>query len=213
MFWFILFNFSILPAAIAGIVRQRVLGREWYPFLALLWLGLCNEALSLVLIYTVRNNTINGNMYTLIEYLLILYQFYYWNRGGKTKYALLAIMGTMIWLTDNLILHSLRQDNSLFRAFYGFILVFLAIEQINMRIINSNIRLRNDAVFIVCCGFVLYFSCRAFMEVFDVFGVSFSDAFEANLFLAMAAVNCIANLTYTTALLCIPVKQRYSWPS
>lgn len=213
MLWFIALNHSIVLAAVIGIARCRVYGPKWYPFLALVWLALVNESLSLYLLYRVHNNMVNSNIYTLLEYGLILLQMYNWNKPGKKLYALLAVAGTMIWVADNMVLHSLKDDNSFFRVCYSFIVVFLSIGQLNIRIITHKSLLRKDPVFIICCGFILYFSCRAFLEVFNLFAVSFSQPFAVHLFLALSVINCIANLIYATALLWIPVKQRYSWPS
>lgn len=213
MFWYIFFNMSIALAAAIGMIRFNSFGKNMWPFLLLIWIATCNEGLSLVLMYTIRDNTVNGNIYTLLEYWLILLQFFCWSRKKHTFFISCACIGLLIWITDNLVFHSLKQDNSLFRVFYSFTIVFFSLSRMNARIVDSVRPLIKDSQFLICSTFAFYFSCRAFMEVFNLFHFGFSRAFEVHLFMAMSSINFICNIIYTLVLLCIPMKQQYSWPS
>src|SRR3569623_746811 len=113
-------NNSIIGAAIIGIIRIQSIIRDYYPFIFIIWLGVINETVSLIFIFILGSNTVNSNIFVLLEYLLIVYQFYKWNNKGLKKYMILALLGLAVWFTDNVVLNSIAHNNSLFRAFYSF---------------------------------------------------------------------------------------------
>lgn len=213
MFWFILLNFTLLPAALTGLARWRVVGRDWTPFILLLWIGLINECLSLYRYLHGLNPAPNNNIYTLLEFLFLLWQFGRWHPARVRLYVLCAVAGTLTWVLDNLVLHTLSRDNGLFRAAYGFTLVILSMEQANIRLLDATPPYRRDPVLLACCGFLLYFSCRAFLEIWHLVGFRFSERFQVGLTLLEDVVNAVTNIIYLTALLCIPAKQRFLWRS
>src|SRR5665213_2501906 len=113
----IFLNHSIILAAILSVIRYKKIKRSFYPFVYLIWLGLINESVSLLLDYTSGNNALNSNVYVLLEYFIILYQFHKWNEdSSRKKYFLLACIGLVIWIADNFIMNTIIQNNSLFRA-------------------------------------------------------------------------------------------------
>ncbi|MGH2565038.1 MAG: hypothetical protein ACRDE5_11025, partial [Ginsengibacter sp.] len=137
----IFLNHSILIAAIIGIIRFKFISRIFRPFLFIIWLGLLNESLSLLIIYNAGGNTINSNVFVLLEYLLILLQFYLWNGTNKIYYVLAASSGIIVWLADNFILNTITQNNSVFRIFSSFVILLFSINQINKLIIYEHGRL------------------------------------------------------------------------
>src|SRR5665213_733586 len=124
-------NFSVAIPAVAGVIRFKHVIKRFYPFLFLVWLGLFNESLSLAMIYTTGGNAVNGNLYVFIEFMLILWQFYRWNTRRLAIYIVAIVLGSMVWITDNFILNSITQNNSLFRAFYSFVILLFCIDQIS----------------------------------------------------------------------------------
>jgi hypothetical protein len=205
-------NLSIIFAAIAGLIRVRRISPVYYPFLIIVWFGLLNEILSIVMAYSIRNNSINSNVFVLIEYLLLLWQFYKWNDGNRKKYYLLACIGTLVWVADNLLINSLSQNNSTFRIFYSFIIVLLSINQINKIIIYEKGALIKNAMFIICITFLFYYGCKAFVETFNTIHLSLSNVFLWNLYIILYFVNVFSNVLYTLAILCIPVRQEFTLP-
>lgn len=212
MIYYALLNHSILAAAVIAAARFRALGPSLHPFIYLTWLALVNETLSLVLMYTIKTNSGNANIYTILEYLFLLFQFYYWLGGAKWFYIGLGIIGTILWALDNFVWHSITSNNSLFRAGYAIIIVLLALRKMNMLIVDDMRPVFKDGVFLICSALVFYNGCRAFMEIFNLFNVGLSTGFEIEIFWLLSIVNCISNLIYAIALLCIPMKQQFSWP-
>ena len=208
----IVLNHSIIIAAIIGMVRFRYIIRNFYPFLFIIWLGLINESLSLVMIFSTRNNAINSNVFVVLEYLLILFQFYKWNGGDSRKYYFLACLGLIVWIADNFIINTITQNNSLFRSIYSLIIVFFSINQVNKIMIYEKGILIKNAMFIICITFLFYYGCKTFVEAFNVFHLGLSNLFLWNLWIILYFVNVIANVLYALALLCIPTKQEFTLP-
>src|SRR5690349_21185288 len=120
----------------------------------MIWLGLLNESVSLALIFNGSGNAVNSNIFVLLEFLLILFQFYKWNDGHFSKYSLIAFAAVIVWVTDNLLLNTIQQNNSLFRVFYSFTILLFSIDHVNRIIIFQNSRLKKNAVFLICLTFI-----------------------------------------------------------
>src|SRR5690242_5473292 len=102
----IICSHSILIPAVLALFRMKKVLKDFYPFIILLWLGLLNETISLAFLYTRQGNAINSNIFTLVEFLLILYQFYRWDLLRPLDYLIFAVMLTGVWITDNFWLNS-----------------------------------------------------------------------------------------------------------
>lgn len=208
----IVVNYSILIPAIIGIIRFKSIIREYRPFLFIIWLGVINETLSLIFIFTLGSNTVNSNIFVLLEYLLIVYQFYKWNNKGLKKYMILALLGLAVWSADNLVLNSITHNNSLFRVFYSFLVVFFSIDQVNKLIIYERGPLFKNPMIIICITFLLYYGFKAFVESYNMFHLGLSKALLRDLWIILYFVNGIANLLYALAVLWIPTKVKFILP-
>ena len=60
-------SYTILIPVIAAMVRYKAVLKEYHPFLWIIWLGLFNESVSMLSIYTIRSNAVNSNIYVLLE--------------------------------------------------------------------------------------------------------------------------------------------------
>jgi hypothetical protein len=205
-------NHSIVIAVIIGVIRFKKIAADFYPFLLVILTGLVNESLSLVLIYTTGSNTINSNFFVLLEYALLLWQFYRWEGRHHKKYFLLAGIGLAIWITDNLLVNTLAQNNSLFRVFYSFVILFLSIDEINKLIIFENEDLLKNACFIICFTFLFYYGLKAFIESYNMFHLGLSKGLLQSLWIILYFVNVVANLLYAIAILCMPPKLKFTFP-
>jgi len=205
-------NFSLAIPVFISFVKYGRLDNDFNPFLWFIWLGMANELLSLVLIYTIHSNAVNANSYILIEYGLILYQFYNWNFTADRIYFILAVTGLGVWITDNLILHSIDYRNSSFRVFESFIIAFLSINEINKMIVFQRGKLFKNPIFLICITFLIYYSYKAFVETFVIFDLGFGNAFSINVFMVLTVVNFISNILYAISILCIPPKLEFTLP-
>ncbi len=207
---YVLLNYSIILSVVIGIIRFKSLLRTFYPFMFFICLGLANESLSLFLINTVKSNSVNSNIYVLLEYSLLLRQFYNWNINYSKKCILAGTFGIIIWISDNLLINSINDNNSIFRIFYSFVIVFFSIDMLNRVIVNEKKRISKNAVFLICTGFLMYYGFKAFLEVFNAFNLQFSNTFYTKVWMTLSIVNFIANIIYAIAIICIPRKQEFS---
>lgn len=206
----IFFNHSIIIAVVIACIRFKKIKSVYYPFLWVLFLGLLNESLSVFLIHHQRSNSANSNVYVLLEYLLILWQFFKWNDHAKRRYILLGFIGLAVWCTDNALLHQLTNNNSVFRAFGSLIIAFLSIDQLSKLLFFGDGPLWKNPIFIICTAFVFYFGFKAFVEVFNIFREVFNAPFLRNIWIILYFVNATANLLYAIALLWIPGKPKFT---
>jgi len=205
-------NFSVAIPAVAGVIRFKQVIKRFYPFLFLVWLGLFNESLSLAMIYTTGGNAVNGNLYVFIEFLLILWQFYRWNTRRLAIYIVAIVLGSMVWITDNFILNSITQNNSLFRAFYSFVILLFSIDQISKLTVFVSGNLLKNAIFIICIAFVFYYGCKTFVEMNNALHVGLPPHILADFWTTMSFVNALSNIFYAIAILCIPTREEFIFP-
>ncbi|MDE3184449.1 MAG: hypothetical protein KGM16_13610 [Bacteroidota bacterium] len=205
----IFFNHSIIIAAAISFFRFKSVSGDYYPFIFLIWLGLLNESISLALLYNGSTNAVNSNIFVLLEYLLILFQFYKWNESNVSKYYLLAFLGLLVWTSDNFFLNSIRQNNSVFRVFYSFVILFFSIDKVNKIIILENLRLTRNAMFLMCITFIFYYGFKACVESFNMIHLGLSVTFLRKLWFILYFVNFISNLLFALAVLWIPTRQKF----
>ena len=208
----IIFNHSIIIAAIIGVVRFKSISRDFYPFLFFVWAGLANDSLSLALIMSGGSNTVNSNIYVLLELALVLFLFYKWNGSAARKYYVLAGIGLAVWIADNVLINDIRDNNALFRVFYSFVIVFLSIDRVNKMLVFEKRALRKNAMFIICITFLFFYGFKAFVESLNMFHLGLSGHFLNSLWMIIYFINLIANLLYAIAILWMPTKQRFLLP-
>lgn len=210
----VILGYSILIPATIGLVRLPIIDRAYRPFVFYCILDVLNHTLSATLVEFHGSNTINSNVFVLIEAILFCWQFKEWGsfkRREKLFPALILVL-TLVWITDNLIWHRLTTVNSLYRIFYSFVLVFLAIGQMNELISSSRKSLLTNACFMICAGIVIYYTYKATVEVFFVIQLKGSVSFYVNIFKILVFVNTFANLIFGWAALWVPKKPKFISP-
>ena len=198
--------FSLLIPAIIGFIKFRTIDKTYYPFLFLIEIGCFNEILSYVLIQNHHHTLLNNNIYALFESLLIVWFFRKLNVFKKSQIIYVSILTIFIfsWILQILQLNTLDNVYLYFRILYSIIIVFLSIYTINSILINeSNSIIRNPA-FIICTGFVIYFTYYAIMNSFWLYGLTKSVEFVKFIIKILAYINLFCNLIYAFALIWIP---------
>lgn len=206
----VLFGYSVAIAAVIGLVRFRKIIPAYQPFFIIMWLGLLNHSASIIFNETTGTNAVNSNIYVLLESLLYLQLFKNWGAFKKknTWFVALGISLIALWITDNLIWHSITTTNSLFRIICSFLLIFLSISQFNELITAAKKNLLLNARFLICTGIIIYFSYKATIEVFFFIQLKASTHFYINIFFILIFVNLFVNLIFAWASLCVPKKQK-----
>lgn len=155
---------------------------------------------------------LNSNLYILFEYLLLIWLFKRWNHWKLLISLVFFISGITVWIIDNVLLHSIANNNSLFRLTYSIIIMLLSMVQICKILISSTGTLVKNAQYILCFAFVIYYSFKAYFESFNLFNIGISDRFYYWLWLILNIVNLFTNIIYTYAILWIKKNMPFALP-
>jgi hypothetical protein len=204
---------SILPPFILAILFFRRLNGKYLPLLVLLSFGLINEVISYVSIILHATNSINGNIYILADFLLVVWLFAKLNRHQSKKIISgLIIGGVAVWMIDNLLIHSLEANNSMFRMVASLIILYMSIDKVNhILFFKTRFSLKNTDL-LICMGFIIYHTYKTFVEAFHIYPMKLGAIFYERLWVILAIINIITNLLFTLAILCIRQKQEYILP-
>jgi hypothetical protein len=204
---FFLLSQSILLPLIVGLIRFRRIGKSYMPFLTLLFIGFIVEIIGYILIQKLhKSNAIPVNIYILIEWVLIAWQFHIWGflrHNRKAFYGLLAFT-ILFWIVENLFFLKIYHFSPYFRFFYSFFIVLLSVNEINFMITHYNRNLFRNPKFLICIGFIIYF---LYMIIYRwSYEVSLFGKTETSLsiMVLIAYVNLLTNIIYTIAFLLIP---------
>lgn len=210
-----IFNFSILIAGIAAIIRYKRIHKRYYPFLYFIWLGCINEILSFFLIMKGFHTFINNNIYVLAESLLLVYFFKKSGVFKKTNRLFLIIVSGLVilWIYENLVMHKIVSVSEYFRIVYSFVLVLLSIITINSLISTVRKNIFTNADFLICVSFIIYYTYKILVEAFWLYGLNSSLNFQWVVYYIMIYMNLVCNLIYTLAIIWMPRKQIFTMPS
>jgi len=204
-------------AAVIGGVRFKQVPKTYRPFIFFCMAAFINDGYGLIASQIFKTNTVNSNIYVLIESMLLLWLFYNWSddysrKKKNIRFTIIAILFTIVWLVDNLVMHDMTTINSMFRVVYSFVIVLLSIEQINLVFHRERQSILRNARFIICAAFVIFYTYKTIVEVFFMIDLGMSRNFYVQLYYILVLLNLIINLIYALALLWIPRKQRFSLP-
>lgn len=205
-------SFSIVFAAIIGLVRFKKIDQSYYPFIYIIWLGLANEILSFFLIRTRFSNAVNSNIYVLLEAVLLLWFFQAQSLFKKARYLLLilVIFYILTWAGENFWFSSIRLFSSYFIVFYSFVTVILSIHLINTLLSKTARSILKNAAFQLSIGLILFFTCKILIEIFWIYGLNSSRSFRLQVYRIMTFVNLFVNLLFAAAILWIPRRQEFT---
>lgn len=207
-FWiFSISAFSILIPFVASIVRFKRLSYTYIPLFWLLLAGLINETLSFCVAFWYRNNHYNSNLYILVEYLLLLWLFYRICQQKMHWSITAAVAGTLIWICDNIWLHSMESSNTVFRIFSSLSILWLSINQLTSLIFSGLYNNYKATGILICASFCIYYIYRSFVLLFKFIFNEAGAAFETKLWLVVNLINLVTNITIAIAILCLPKRQ------
>jgi hypothetical protein len=202
---------SILLPIFAIIFRLGRLKTRYLPMALLIAVGAINEVTSILIINNNRTTSVNGNFYVLFELITIIWLFKNLRLNISLKFLNgMAITGFVVWILDNLVLHSLHSNNSLFRLVSSLFITYLAMDKVNQTMIFLINNENRKTDLLICFGLLLYFPYKAFVETFHVFTIKMGYDFTHGLWFLIAVVNMIMNLIFTLAILCIKPKQQFT---
>ncbi len=210
----VIFAFSIVIAAILGLIRYNKINKTYFPFIYCIWIGALNEILGFTLSRMGYHNTINNNIYVLVESLLFTWQFRNWGLFKRNKFGFHAILAIFVifWLIECIVFKGIYLTTSYFRTVYSFVIVLMSINILNEKLLTERKNILRNPVFLICIGFVLYYTYKVIVGMFWMYGLRGSREFRMNVVWILIYINFISNLIYAFAVLCMPQKHRFSRP-
>lgn len=211
----LVFSLSITLAGLIAALRFKNIHKVYYPFIYCIWVACCNEILTYFIVNENNHNTINNNVYVLLESLLITWFF---QRLGLFKkvlalfYCILTAL-CIVWLMEVFVFSAINKVAVYFRVFYSFLMVLMSVHHINKLITTSKGLLWKNATFLLCVGFVIYFTYKVFVEAFFIYGLGSSLEFQFVIFSILSYINLFSNLLYALAVLWMPKRQAFTLPS
>lgn len=207
----VLFSFSVLIAGVIGLIRFNRIDQAYYPFIFCLWIAGLNEVVSFALSKSGSTTIVNNNIYTLLEAVLITWQFKRWepfDRYGKI-YSFALVLVIIAWLLENIHVSTIHKVGIYFRVFYAFIIVLMSFHSINWVIMNGRGVLIKSPVFLICVGYIIFFTFKILTEAFWFYGINISNTLSIDVFIIFTWINLFVNLLFGIAALCIPLRPRY----
>jgi len=203
------FGFECLAFGVA-LFNFRKMKTRYLPVVVSLAMGVINDTVSLCLMFSGLSNSINANIYVLIDLFIIVWLFKKLS-GEQMNYFLVIVIfiGFGLWILDNLILHSLQANNSLYRMGASALIVLMALEKLgDITLFNGPDRvLKTDVLILI--GLLVYYCFKTFVECFHVFQMKVDKAFYVLLWLILATMRIITYILFSLAILWAPKKTEY----
>ncbi len=209
----IILNYAVGIGALLSLIRWKHIHPKDYFFIAYLWAGTFNEIISHISITLFKTNAINSNIYTLVSSVLLVCQFNNWQLFGSNKQVYKWIIGVLglFWLWENFAHGSILQFGPFYRISYSFMIVLMAIHMINLLILQQEIPISKNHVFLICISFVLFFSTKILIEIIYLYGLNGSKKFGILVYNIISYINLLTNILYAIAVLWIPKKRTFTW--
>jgi hypothetical protein len=127
------FSLSVGIGAAISWMRFKKADPAYLPFFLWLWTGFITEIASLVIIDRGYSNAVIYNLFSLLEAIVILWQFKKWGLfGTKAKlYYILVTVFLVTWFAEIVERGGMNQFTSFFIIGYSTIIVFVSISIIN----------------------------------------------------------------------------------
>jgi hypothetical protein len=203
-------TFSIVIAAVLGVIRFSKVEQSYYPFIYICWLALLVEIVAYF--YQTPDSTLwPSNVYVLLEGLLFTWQFQKWGSFNSKPwifYTVLALI-TGLWVADNFFVGNIHLLSSHYRIGYSVVLVILAIDHINQLIVRERKSFVTNAKFLICIAVIVFFSYKLTTETFYLYALKReqSSQFVINIFAILKYVNLFTNLLFAYVVIWIPRKK------
>lgn len=197
--------FSIALPCLTGLYRWKRISIDRYlPLMLILLTGFINECFSYTMIKWHQSNLVNANLYTVIEYLLYVWLFHQIKKQSKIMIILALSVGILVWVIDNLLLHSLTTSNSIFRITGSLILMWLSIDRLSELTFNGATDRFKKPDLLLCFSLLAYFTFRGFIHIFKQFSIGHTTNFHIHLWIILCLQNILVNISLCITVLWIP---------
>ncbi|MEJ7737719.1 MAG: hypothetical protein WKF97_09860 [Chitinophagaceae bacterium] len=224
-----LLSLSVIVPVTVGLVRSRKISVSYQPFLLYLNISLLAECITYLFIKMFKNSAIPNNVFMLVECNVLLFQFYYWriNKDRKKFFLTLIALCSSVWIIENILFAKVTVFGPVFRFLYSFILVLLALNEINFMIVRENKNLFKNSKFLICLGFMIYFLYQILYEGSFFVNVILMNSdtiagretrsqskginFSKSIITSFAYIAAFIKIVYAIAIFYIPARTKFPW--
>ncbi|HKO82715.1 MAG TPA: hypothetical protein VJU78_20050 [Chitinophagaceae bacterium] len=207
-----LLSLSVLFPFLIGLLRWRVISQRYYPLFIVFCFALLVEILYA---FTSKNMAWvpGNNLYILVESILIPLQFIVWGYMDKKRRAFYIIAGILIlgWIAEHLVIGHITGLYPYFRMFYSLLIVLLSINMLNYLVIHEEKNLVRHPVFIICTGFIIFFTYQLVYEGIYHIVSNLESIDTSKLNAAFSIINAVCNILYGIAFLLVPTRNTIDW--
>ena len=192
--------------AIVAMARIKRVLKVYVPFLVICIISFLAEAVNNIMVVVFRNNLPAANIYVLLELAFLLWQFHLWKVIPKSIVAICLGIGLIVWCVEVFAYTSIWGFAGIYRMVYAFIIVVLAVWQMNSVFVNEKKALIKNSMFLLCSGFVFYYALKSTVELLYKIQVSFIDY----VWDVLSYSNMIVVIIYIMAVLRMPTRKAFS---
>ena len=177
-----------------------------------MWVSAVNVVFGSIIVQFDYYNTVNFNLWLLVDSYILLWLFQKWNFVEPTKrlYQSIWVLFSFVWLLETIFLSKLSLGfNSYFRIFYSFIVILLSISTINSLLIKERKPLLKNPMFVICGTFVFFNTIVVLAEAFFASNLQLGDKFRINIDRITVLTGFLCNMVYTITILWMPKKQAF----
>ncbi len=202
-----------LPALLGWLYYNR-LNRAFIPFVSLLTIGFINELFSLLLGAKGYSNSLNTNIFIIVEAWCLIWQFWCWRLWHHNKWLKAWVLAfLLVWLAEAYLWGFEDVYYSFSIIIFCFCITLMAIVLFCRRLFTIFTPLFKDSIFLICTGYIIYFTSAIMLEALWLFELThYPDIYHYAISI-LSVVNIFTNLIYTYAIICTPIRQDYIFPS
>lgn len=212
LYIYLSFNLSILIVGLISMIRFKAMNKAYYPFIYKTWAASINELLSATLVLNGFHTILNNNFYVLVESLLLTWFFKRMGLlgSGNKIFSAIILFLSMVWLIEITLFTGLFKVATIFRIVYSLLVVMMSITLINKLFFNSRNSFNKNAAFLLCTTFIIYYSAKAVVQAFTIYGIDRQSEFLLNIYIIMIYLNLFINILHIIVVLWIPRKLKFS---
>jgi hypothetical protein len=199
---------TTIPAIICLFIFYKA-DKKFLPIVLLIFVSPIADLLGNYWIKSFRNNIVIVNIYSILEVLLIIWQFSRWKLFENLRTPRLIAMAFAILYMIDLMIPAVENIYTFyFNIISSFLIVIMGILQINKVLLTGNKMIIKNPVFLICIGLILFFTTLAIVDVFYFYGYHNTIALSINMYNLVKIMNIITSLIFAVALFYIPKKRQ-----
>jgi len=149
--------------------------------------------------------TIIGNIFILISCIILIS--FFQKKKSNAKYFLIALF-SIVWLTDNTIIHNLTERNSFSRIIFNIIIFVLGIRLFYDIIMMKSNKTNIKSLLFFTSGFIIDSIFRVNYEAIYYLKKDISIEQDKVIFTVIAISNAFANILFTYAYICFKKQKK-----